>query len=158
MRSLPRLLALTPVLLLAAACASVSGARGTVETVAIPANAAFDSAYRSGDADAVAALLTEDAIISSEGIPDVVGRTVIRDVLARLFESSHVAAFTLQPLELEVSGAIAYERGTFIFSSGPKDGTQSARTGRYTLLRRRGSDGRWLVHRYMENCLPSPCQ
>lgn len=142
---------------LASACAAVSGTGGSIATVAIPANATFDSAYRSGDADAVAALMTEDAVISAEGVPDVTGRTVIRDVLARLFESSRVGAFTLQPVELEVAGALAFERGTFIFSSGPKDGEQTARTGRYALVRRRGSDGRWLLHRYMENCLPSPC-
>lgn len=157
MRPLTRLVAIMLAATLAGACATISGTGGTIETVALPANAAFDSAYRSGDANAVAALLTEDAIISSEGIPDVAGRDVIRDVLSRLFETTTVAAFTLQPTELQVSGAIAFERGTFIFSSGPKDGEQSTRTGRYTLLRKRGSDGRWLVHRYMESCLPSPC-
>lgn len=157
MRPLTRLLLPAIVATSISACAAVSGTSGTIDTVALPANAAFDSAYRSGDADAVAALMTEDAVISAEGVPDVTGRTVIRDVLARLFESSRVGAFTLQPVELEIAGAFAFERGTFIFSSGPKDGEQTARMGRYTLIRRRGSDGRWLLHRYMENCLPSPC-
>jgi uncharacterized protein (TIGR02246 family) len=152
-----RPLLLAAIALLTTSCAAVTGTGGSISSLALPANAAFDSAYRSGDADAVAALMTADAVISAEGIPDVAGRDVIRDVLGRFFATSRVQAFTLQPIELKVAGDMAFERGTFIYSAGPTEGDATTRTGRYTLLRLR-EGGTWRMHRYMESCLPSPCQ
>ncbi len=121
------------------------------------ANAALDTAYRRGDAAAVAALMSDSVVISAENVPDLTGRSTIRDVMRQFFAGNTVRAFTLTPTEVYGFGRQAFERGTFVWSAGPKGGRMIERRGRYMLLRVRGGDGRWLIHRYIENCLPAPC-
>jgi uncharacterized protein (TIGR02246 family) len=144
---------------LTASCAAATIAVGpaAISTVSTPANAALDSAYRRGDAAAAAALMTDSVIISAEGIPDLVGRKTMRDLMGQFFAANTVTAFTLQPTELRLYGSYAFERGTFIWSAGAKGATPTTRNGRYTILRLREADGAWRIHRYLENCLPAPC-
>jgi ketosteroid isomerase-like protein len=143
----------------ATSCAGtqVSGGPQAMREVALPANAALDSAYRRGDADAAAQLMSDSVVISAENIPDLVGRSTIRDILRQFFTVNSVAAFTLSPAELQIYGDRAFERGTFVWSSGPKGGAMTRRSGRYMLLRARDSAGAWKLLRYIENCLPAPC-
>jgi uncharacterized protein (TIGR02246 family) len=121
----------------------------------VRANAALDSAFRRGDDAAAAALMTEDVVLSLEGVPDWRGREVVRGNLAGFFAGNAVAAFTLVPDELEAYGEVAYERGTFTWAGGPKGQPAPARQVRYSLVRRRGPDGVWRIHRYIENS-PAP--
>jgi ketosteroid isomerase-like protein len=140
------------------ACAS-DASRSDIDTQSLsrPANAALDSAYRKGDAGAIAVLLTDSVVISAEGIPDLVGSATVRDALGQFFAGNQVAAFTLQATELLAVGDQAFERGTFVWSAGPKNGAVKSRNGRYMLVRVRQPDGTWQMHRYLENCLPAPC-
>lgn len=128
-----------------------------IRTVSVPANAALDSAYRRGDADAAAALMSESVVLSAENVPDLIGRSTIRDVMRQFFTTSSVEAFTLSAAEIQIYGDHAFERGTFVWSAGPKGEPAIRRNGRYMLLRVRDSDGVWKIHRYIENCLPAPC-
>jgi ketosteroid isomerase-like protein len=79
----------------------------------------------------------------------------VRGNLARFFSGNTVAAFTLVPDELETYGDVAYERGTFTWVGGSKGQLSPARQARYSLVRRRGRDGVWRIHRYIENS-PAP--
>lgn len=137
------------------ACATASSRISLIDVA--PRNAALDSAYRRGDASAAAAEFTDSVVIAAEGIPDLTPRRTVQDLLAQFFSANRVASFTLQPLELSVAGNQAFERGTFVWSAGPKSGPLTSRNGRYFVLRVREPDGVWRIHRYIENCLPAPC-
>lgn len=129
----------------------------SIRGVALPMNAALDTAYRRGDAAAVAALMSDSVVISAENIPDISGRLAIRDLLTQFFNAHSVRVYTLNPLEVNIYGEHAFERGTFEWIAGPKGGPMTRRNGRYMLLRIRDTDGAWKIHRLIENCLPAPC-
>lgn len=159
MRSVSPVLACCIVLAFAVSCSQAIGSSspGAISVIAAPVNAALDTAYRRGNATAAVALMTDSVVISAEGIPDLSGRPTVRDLLTQFFAGNTVEAFTLQPIELQLYGNQAFERGTFLWAAGPKGGTITRRKGRYTILRVRESDGAWRIHRYLENCLPAPC-
>lgn len=127
-----------------------------IRDLALPADAALDSAYRRGDATAVALLMSDSVVISAEETPDLVGRSTVQGALQAYFAANTVAAFTLTPLEIQVVGDLAFERGTFVWAAGPNGGSVSRREGRYMLLRVRDPGGVWKLHRYIENLLPAP--
>lgn len=154
-------------MLLLAPCAALGQGTPTVGTethqasdamsVARELNAALDSAYRKGDADAVAALLSDSVVMSAENIPDLSGRSTLRDVMAQFFAGNTVHEFSLRAAEARAFGDNLFERGVFTWTAAPRGSTAVPRNGRYMLLRIRGEDGAWRIHRYIENCLPAPC-
>jgi uncharacterized protein (TIGR02246 family) len=120
------------------------------------ATLALDSAYRRGDANALAALLTEDAILSFVGAEDVQGRAAIRAFFAEVFAVWTYSALQLQPGEIEVCGTRAYDRGTILGTAARRGGPLSTVRGRYFAVWTRGDDGVWRLHRFHENHLPAP--
>jgi hypothetical protein len=81
----------------------------------------------------------------------------VRESLVQFFGGNTVAAFTLAPEESEEYGDVAYERGTFTWMSGAKGQppTPARHLLRYSIVRHRGTDGVWRIHRYIENS-PQP--
>lgn len=102
-------------------------------------------AMNSGDADGMAALYASDAVrMQPDGLP-ITGRETIRQNMARAFEVSDLNV-TMQVLETEFSGELAYVRGTFLLVVSPKDGSETTESlGNWMRLMRREPDGRWLV-------------
>lgn len=143
--------------LLGPQAATVALVPDAMRNIALAANAALDTAYRRGNADAAAALMSDSVVISAENIPDLAGRSVIRDILRQFFAANSVDAYSLKPIDVIVHGNQAFERGTFVWTAGPKGGSMTQHNGRYMLLRIRDSDGAWKIHRLIENCLPAPC-
>ena len=135
-------------------CASPGAAptSAAVRAVVDRENAALDIAFRGGDAIAAAGLMTDDVVLSLIGVPDWVGRETVQRHLAELFAANTVAAHTFTPTEVEVYGDVAFERGDLTWIGGPKGKPAPPAThARYTLIRRRGSDGSWHIRRYIEN-------
>src|SRR5687767_1666677 len=95
-----------PCLLVISASCSSAGRLSVSDPLSVvtSANAALDSAYRHGDADAAAALLTDSVVLSAENIPDLAGRRTIRDLLTQFFAANSVQAFTLRPIEVQIFG------------------------------------------------------
>lgn len=124
----------------------------------VQASLSLDSAYRRGNAQAVSTLFTDDAIISAIEFEDIRGRAAIQAALAGFFAANTVLAYQLQPVEVEVCGPTAYERGTFVWTSGPHGQPASTVRGRYSAVWMRAADGAWRVHRYIENLLPAATQ
>lgn len=119
------------------------------------ANAELDSAYQSGDADRVAMLFTEDAVLLSNGMVDLPGREAIRAFTHRFFRIHTVKVYALTMSELEVYGSAAYDRGTFVWTSISSDQDTTVERGRYSAARTRGSDGQWRIHRMLDNTSPA---
>ena len=87
-------------------------------------------------------------------LEDIRGRPALRSALVGFYERNVVQAHSLRTAELEVYGNSAYERGTYVFAAGAIGQPATTERGRYAAVWRRGTDGRWRIHRYLENLLP----
>jgi uncharacterized protein (TIGR02246 family) len=116
---------------------------------------ALDAAFRRGDAAAVPTFFSDDAIVSFVDLEDTSGRLAIGSLFRDFAAANTVTAFQRQLVEVQVCGASAYERGTFLFIFGPAGQAPITQRGRYLTVWVRGPDGVWRIHRYMENLLPS---
>lgn len=120
------------------------------------ARARLDSVSRAGDAVANTDAFTADAIVSMGTLPDIRGSRALLEAMKSFYERYVVTAHQLQPAEVEVYGDTAYERGTWLFISGVRGQQLKTERGRYAAVWHRGADGRWRIHRYLENLLPIP--
>ena len=103
----------------------------------------WETARNSGDADAMAALHTEDAQVLPPGAPVVEGRAAIRTFFRNLFEQ-RVAPAAFDERDIIVFGNIVYRQG--IYSVTLADG--STEYGKFIQLWKR-VDGVWKIHRQM---------
>ncbi|HEY4646193.1 MAG TPA: SgcJ/EcaC family oxidoreductase [Steroidobacteraceae bacterium] len=110
----------------------------------------WETARNSGDADAMAALHTENAQVLPPNAPVVEGRAAIRTYFRNLFEQRAApAAFDVR--EIIVFGNFAYRQG--IYSVTLADG--NTEYGKFIQLWKRDNGG-WRIHRQMwsRNGLP----
>jgi uncharacterized protein (TIGR02246 family) len=110
----------------------------------------LQAAENAGDADAAAALMTDDVVVMVPDFEAQEGKAAcvafLRDVLGWLFEHFE-RRITYTSAEVSVIGGIAFDRGTFTFTTTPRaGGTTTETTGKYLWLLRR-IDGEWKVAR-----------
>ena len=107
------------------------------------ASDSFDAYFRANSDSAITALYTEHAIIMPPNQGTIEGRAGIR---AFFVGYPGIADFKTTPAEIEGRGDLAYVRGNYSFSM-PAAGGQPAMSdhGKYVEIRRRQSDGRWLM-------------
>jgi uncharacterized protein (TIGR02246 family) len=101
-----------------------------------------------GDAAAFAAQFTDDGVFMVPGLPDSVGRTAIRELAQRRFQSSPATDFKLHQREIDVSGDTAHEIASFS-ETYQRDNMQMH--GRYVIVWKRGAGNVWRVSRYLYN-------
>ncbi len=135
--------------------AQVPPARADARARISAVEARLDSVSRHADADANAALFTEDAVVSLGGLEDVRGRDALLAAMRGYYDRNAVRIHQLRGAELEVYGATAYERGTYLYVAGPRGQEPTTERGRYSAVWRRGADGKWRIYRYIENLLPT---
>jgi uncharacterized protein (TIGR02246 family) len=106
-------------------------------------NAKAIHAYATGDADALAAIVAEDAWQMPPNLPAVVGRTAIRDFWRGAFRWGQWQ-FTFETQTVSVSGPMAVERGKYVlrFTAG---------TGAPPAMRSFEDRGNYLVHWRLES-------
>ena len=111
---------------------------------------AYTQATRAGDADAVAALYTEDAVEMPGNQPARVGRAAIRATYGGLND------LEVNMTELDGRDGVAYERGTWT-QSVPVADTTVGMTGKYLVILRKQADGSWLrTHAIWNTDAPIP--
>ena len=106
---------------------------------------AWEKAFTAGDAKALAALYTEDAILMPPGAPPVNGRAAIQEFFVKDVAAAKAAGavFTLNPkTDVGVSGNMGWESGTY------KVTVKGAvvETGKFLSVSRK-KDGKWLYLR-----------
>lgn len=100
--------------------------------------------FRTNRDSALAALYTENAVLMPPNQGPVEGRAAIR----AFFEGyPALPDFTGTPVEIDGRGDLVYVRGTYQFTV-PAMGRTPATVdrGKFLEIRRRQTDGRWLVH------------
>ena len=103
----------------------------------------YVKASLAGDAKAIAALYTEDAVEMPPNAPAVKGRAAIQQHYEKELKSGKVSRFTLKHLETRSAGDIGYDVGTYDQSMTPAGGAEMADTGKFVVvLKRTGGDWR----------------
>jgi len=113
-------------------------------------NRRFGAAIRGKDYAGLAALYTEHAKLLPPDAPVISGRNAVKDFWASAVPALGLEEATLETVDLEHAGEIAYETGKAVLELG---------TGRvtikYLVVWRKGIDGSWLIHRDIWNGLPA---
>lgn len=119
-------------------------------------NPAWFAAHAAGDADAVAALYAEDAVVAAPGLQVARGRAAIRELIAADIAASVAAGLAFKggsSPEFGLSGDLGWESNTLTVVD--KSGA-TVDTGKYlTVYARR--DGKWMIVRDIWNSdTPAP--
>jgi ketosteroid isomerase-like protein len=114
----------------------------------------FSAAYTRGDAAAMTALYTADAVIFPERSDAITGHEAIKRYWTR-GERSRVTRHQLTPTRVTVDGKHAYDYGTYEIA-GERDGKAwGPFRGKYVVVWRREPDG-WRMQLDMWNSGPQP--
>jgi ketosteroid isomerase-like protein len=98
------------------------------------------------DADAIAALYAEDAVEMPPNAPANVGREAIRAWYATaVFPAADYDSFRITPGEIEGVNGLAFNRGSYAFTTAPAGMAEPVTTtGMYLVIARKQADGSWL--------------
>jgi uncharacterized protein (TIGR02246 family) len=100
----------------------------------------YEMAWEAADADALAALFTEDGFVLASGKPPVRNRPAIRQAYARAG-----GTLRLRALQFATDGDLGFIIGAYTFRPGGVD------QGKFILALRRMPDGRWLIAADIDN-------
>lgn len=119
----------------------------------------YVKATLAGDANAVAALYTEDAIEMPPNEPMIKGRAAIQQFYEKAFKEGKISSFTLTHLETRSAGEIGYDVGTYNQMMTPSGGTDMPDTGKFTvILKRSGADWKVAYAIYNSDRPPMPAK
>jgi uncharacterized protein (TIGR02246 family) len=113
-------------------------------------NRSFEEAIRKGDARAVAALYTADAIVLAPDAPMARGPQAIEQLWASAIAGMGLRSVTLETVDLEVAGELAHEVGEATLGLQPAAGAPATVTVKYVVVWKRAG-GRWRLHRDIWN-------
>ena len=128
----------------------VREARAAIET----ANAKFSQVFARGDAGALAAMYTPDAIAFPPDSEMIRGNEAI-GTFWKTTRDGGVQSATLTTVDVERSGDVAYEVGQVSLTIQPVGKEQTTAAAKYVVVRKRQSDGSWRLHRDIWNSLPA---
>lgn len=115
------------------------------------ADARWQAAENSGDANAVSQFYSDSVITMYENQPTNTGREAVTKSLAEEFARSKPSGVTFHTDNLMVNGDLAIETGTEKSMVTPRGGGKRvAHTGRYMTVWHRERDGTWKVVRDMD--------
>lgn len=118
--------------------------------------ASYQAAYNAGDAAAVAALFTDDAISMPDHHSALEGKAAIQQYLEQIF-SQYTATISITPADTEITGDVAHEHGSFSITVTPKAGGNTVTDGgKYIVILKRQSDGAWKIHHDIDNSNSPP--
>ena len=104
----------------------------------------YTKATLAGDAKAVGALYTEDAVEMPPNQPPVKGRVAIQQFYEKQFAAGKIANFALDHMETRALGDTGYDVGTYRQNVTPTGGAAFDDTGKYTVILKR-TGGAWKV-------------
>ena len=108
------------------------------------------AAFNSNDAGATAATYVDDAIMMNPNQAAAEGKQAIQAAYEAIFKEN-VAKIVHTPLETQVAGDWAYQRGSYAQSFTPKSGKPLEDSGKFLEILKRQPDGSWKSHRLIYN-------
>lgn len=145
------------ILIVAAAALSFDAAAAVdtpEEEAVVAAMQAWEAAVESGDYEALAGFYTEDAVFYPNGAAPIVGRDQILDRNRQ--RGSRGSVNIMQRVDdVEINGSWAvYSCLARVEATASEGAAPAARFSRVLLLMERGEDGRWRIHRDIDNETP----
>ena len=128
----------------------VREARAAIEA----ANAKFSEAFARGDAKALAAMYTPDAIAFPPDSEMIRGNEAIGEFW-KATRDSGVRGAALTTVEVGRSGDFAYEVGKVSLTIQPAGKEPTTAIAKYMVVWKRQGDGSWKLHRDIWNSLPA---
>lgn len=101
----------------------------------------YESAWRRGDAAALAALFSEDGFVMQNGKPPVRGRAAIQTA----YQGAAGGQLKLRALAFMTSDTIGFIVGAYGYDASGAD------MGKFTLTLKRARGGKWLIFSDMDN-------
>jgi len=127
----------------------VREARAAIEA----ANAKFSEAFARGDAKALAAMYTPDAIAFPPDSEMIRGNEAIGSFW-KTTRDNGVQSATLTTEDVGRSGDVAYEVGKVSLTIQPAGKEPTTAAAKYVVVWKRQADGSWKLHRDIWNGLP----
>jgi uncharacterized protein (TIGR02246 family) len=118
--------------------AAADDVRQAIEQV----NAQVMAAFKAGDAAAIASQYSETAKMLPPDATEIAGREAIQGLWQGWLDDG-LKDLTLEAIEVEASGDLAYEIGSFSMQAPAENNTMMPATGNYVVVWKRGADGNW---------------
>lgn len=107
-------------------------------------------AAREENADALATIYAEDAVMLPPGAPPIEGKTKIRSLFAGQFAKLE-ATYNFSTQELVIADNWAYRWGNYEISAETAEGKKVEAKDKFIEIWKRGADGEWLISRDIWN-------
>lgn len=118
----------------------------------------FAAAYATLDADRVAAIYTEDALMLPPGGDILKGRAAIREQYADGFDEDrkrrHTRRITFELVDRIVSGDVRNDYGYYTIIGRSPSGHESEHRGKFAKVWQRGRDGVWRIRSHSYSSVP----
>jgi uncharacterized protein (TIGR02246 family) len=121
--------------------AAADDVRAAIEQV----NSQFVEAFKAGDAATIASLYTDDAKMLPPDATEIAGHNAIQNLWQSWMDDG-LKDLTLEAMEVESSGDLAYEIGQFSLQAPAENNTMVTAGGNYVVVWQRGDDGNWRLH------------
>jgi uncharacterized protein (TIGR02246 family) len=108
-------------------------------------NSQFVEAFKAGDAATIASLYTETGKMLPPDAREIAGRDAIQNEWQSWIDDG-LKDLTLEAVEVESSGDLAYEIGSFSIRAPAENDAMTTATGNYVVVWKRGDDGNWRLH------------
>jgi uncharacterized protein (TIGR02246 family) len=135
-------------LLLSVLCVSVlatAAAAQDVRQAIEQVNARFVEAFKAGDAATIASLYTETGRMLPPDATEISGREAIQAEWQSWIDGGF-KDLTLEAQEVEASGDLAYEIGSFSLQVPAENNDMVTASGNYVVVWKRGAEGSWRLH------------
>ena len=118
----------------------------------------YATGFKAGDAATLSAFFAEGAHDMENHTTTAVGPAGVSAALNATFTAMTPTSFDLRAEKIDVSGDLAYDRGTYKLVLTPKAGGAAvADSGRYLVVLKRQADGTWkLVEAMGNSATPMP--
>ena len=130
--------------------AAADDVRQAIEQV----NAQIMAAFKAGDAPTIASHYSDTAKMLPPDATEIAGREAIQDFWQAWLDDG-LKDLSLEASEVEASGDLAYEIGSFSLQAPAENDTMMTATGNYLVVWERGADGNWRLHVDTWNDAPS---
>ena len=130
--------------------AAADDVRQAIEQV----NAQVMAAFKAGDAAAIASHYSKTAKMLPPDATESAGREAIQELWQGWLDDG-LKDLTLEAIEVEASGDLAYEIGSFSLQAPAENNSMMTATGNYVVVWKHGADGNWRLHVDTWNDAPS---